>query len=119
MQSFRLKFGLHLGEDLKELEGEDRIAGGTYPPEGKYPSLARVEKKLKGGIWRVRCVATILDRHWILNTAACFLSHYRKQYNVSMYRVIVGDSKINDTEPFEQTHGIERLVLHERVNVDR
>ena len=123
MQSFRLKFDLYfyLGEDLTELDGEDRIAGGTYPPEGKYPSLVRIEKKKPKGSnnWRVRCLATILDRHWILSTAACFISRDRKQYTVSTYRVIVGDSKINETEPFEQIHGIERLVLHERVDVDR
>ena len=104
---------------MKELEGEGRIAGRTDVPEGKYPSLARVERKPTNGERVLRCVASILDRHWILSTATCFIGRYREAYNVSVFTVIVGDSIRNETEPYERIHAIERYIVHERVIADR
>ena len=99
---------------------EDRIAGGTYPPEGKYPSLVRVDFKSKEGKWSSICLASILDRHWILTSAACFATSSRKLSNVSSFRVIAGDSILNETaEPYEQVVGIERFIIHRRVQVNR
>ena len=96
---------------------ESRIHGGKEPPEGKYPSLARIEywKTFYNETgWYPWGVATIINRDWILTSAAIFTRRHHEIYNISKIRVIVGDSSINKTEPYEQIVYIERFIIHEK-----
>lgn len=104
-------------------EGQDeRIIGGTIPPEGKYPSrLARISKILPNGSLYTYCAGSILNRDWILSSARCLIKNVGKvKYrNFSRLRITVGDSKLNETEPYEQTVRIERVIIHEKLNAQR
>ena len=88
--------------------------GGTYPPDGKYPSLARIEYEYDAnGVYIPRGYASIINRDWLLSAASVYASSVME--NISHYRVVLGDSFLNDThEPYEQIVYIERIILHER-----
>ena len=59
-------------------------------------------------------VATILNRDWILTSGSMFSREYYAVVNVSRLRFIVGDSSINNSEPYEQIVGVERFMIHEK-----
>ena len=101
--------------------GEERIAGGKIAPDGKYPALARIEKNIGTGSenWIRRGCASILNRDWLLTAASVFSTHPYTYQNLSRFRVIVGDSIRNQTEPYEQTLHIQRIILHERYHGGR
>ena len=96
---------------------ESRIHGGKEPPEGKYPSLVRVEYWTNGTppSWQPWGAGSILNRDWILTSANIFCREYNRVYNISRMRIIVGDSSINNTdEPYEQIVNVDRFILHEK-----
>ena len=93
--------------------GLGRISGGQIPPEGKYPSLARIVQIAKDGTTFHVGSATILNRDWILTAGANLAWRGQQIRNMSRLRVVVGDSVLNETEPYEQTVGIERIIIHE------
>ena len=88
--------------------------GGTHPPDGKYPSLARIEYDVdENGVYIPWGIASIINRGWLLSAANNFTATSMR--NLSLYRVVLGDSFLNDThEPYEQIAYIERIILHER-----
>ena len=94
---------------------EERIIGGTVPPEGKYPSMVRVSSIQRDGSLRTHCAGSILNRDWILTGAFCFVTRRNNYRNVSRIRVIAGDTIVNEAEPYEQTLRIERFIIHEKV----
>ena len=90
-----------------------RISGGKIPSEGKYPSLARLVRIEKDGRLSHAGSATILNRDWILTSASRFGFRNQMIRNISRLRVVVGDSILNETEPYEQMVAIERVIIHE------
>ena len=90
--------------------------GGTHPPDGKYPFLARIEYDVyENGTYYRWGSASIINRDWLLSAANVFAG--TEMHNISLYRVVLGDSFLNDThEPYEQIVYIERLIIHERYN---
>ena len=105
------------------LGGKARIAGGQIPPEGKYPSLVRIidpeDKFMQDGFQRPLCGGTILNRDWVLSSGSCFARKKNMIANISKLVVVAGDSIVNQTEPYEQVVGIERVIIHRRLNADR
>ena len=93
--------------------------GGTHPPDGKYPSLARIEYDVdENGKYSRWGIASIINRDWLLAAATTFATITMR--NLSLYRVVLGDSFLNDThEPYEQIVYIERIILHERYHGGR
>ena len=74
-----------------------RIIGGTHPPEGKYPSLARIEyDRYRNGSFYDWSRATIINRDWLITAASTFAKFQMR--NISHFRVVVGDSILNETE---------------------
>ena len=99
--------------DVGKADRGERIISGTYPPEGKYPSLARLEYQVyNNGTFIDWSRATIINRDWLLSAASTFATYEMK--NLSNFRVVVGDSILNETEPYEQIVYIERVIIHER-----
>ena len=92
-----------------------RIVGGAIPAEGKYPSLVRNSYIYDKGVVQQICAGSILNRDWIISSAHCFLTPENKFENFSRLRVTAGDSVLNETEPYEQTVGIERVIIHEKL----
>ena len=102
--------------------GKARIAGGQIPPEGKYPSLVRIidpEEKSHDGFQRPLCAGTILNRDWVLTSGVCLARKGNSIVNISKLRVVAGDSIVNKTEPYEQILGIERVIIHRRLDEDQ
>ena len=94
---------------------EQRIFGGTVPPEGKYPSLARISRISEGDVLKHICAGSILNRDWILSSAHCFTTRKNKFENFSRLIITVGDSILNETEPYEQVLRIQRVIIHEKL----
>ena len=95
--------------------GQVRISGGQVPPEGKYPSLVRMINIHHN---RPECAGTILNREWILTSGICFAWKKNTIIDFSNLRVVVGDAITNETEPYEQIHEIERVIIHEDLKAD-
>ena len=54
---------------------EDRVVGGTHPPDGKYPFLARIEYDVDGnGTYIPRGYASIINHAWLLSAASVYAS---------------------------------------------
>ena len=96
-----------------------RISGGQKPPDGKYPSLARIIKIRDDGLILPWGTATILNRDWILTSGSRFAGRNQRIQNISRLRVVVGDSILSETEPYEQTVAIERFIIHEGIDTGK
>ena len=65
------------------------------------------------------CAGTILNRDWVLTSGTCFDGRKNSIRDISKLVVVAGDSIVNQTEPYEQILGIERVIIHRRLNADR
>ena len=65
------------------------------------------------------CAGTILNRDWVLTSGTCFAGRKNSIRDISKLVVVAGDSIVNQTEPYEQILGIERVIIHRRLDADR
>ncbi|XP_025096525.1 uncharacterized protein LOC112565332 [Pomacea canaliculata] len=96
---------------LKEHRYE-KIVGGSIARYGMYPWQVGVQKVYSidengyktTGHW---CGGTIINRHWVLSAAHCFLSLGKSQVMLK-----VGDYSHKVSDPGEQTLEVEELISH-------
>ena len=73
-----------------------------------------MEYNFKKGGWWSWGTATIINRDWLLTSAGSLSFEKDEIVNTSRIRIVIGDSIINETEPYEQIVYIERFIIHHK-----
>lgn len=94
-------------EDWYE-EAAQRIVGGEVAPEGRWTSVASLQR-LRDGSWNMLCGATIVDAQWALTAAHCVVSAEQGLASASTLSVVEGTS---DLRRGGRRIAVQRVVPH-------
>ncbi|GBN08993.1 Serine protease nudel, partial [Araneus ventricosus] len=84
-----------------------RIVGGENSQPGNWPWHAAV---YKNGTYA--CGATIINNHWLLSAAHCFLDHRHTYYEATL-----GMLRRRSFTPHQKTYRIDKVVPHPKFNI--
>ncbi|GBN09530.1 Serine protease nudel, partial [Araneus ventricosus] len=84
-----------------------RIVGGENSQPGNWPWHAAV---YKNGTYA--CGATVINNHWLLSAAHCFLDHRHTYYEATL-----GMLRRRSFTPHQKTYRIDKVVPHPKFNI--
>ncbi|XP_041125880.1 serine protease 56 [Polyodon spathula] len=84
-----------------------RIVGGSPAALGGWPWL--VSLRLDGGMM---CAGVLVGSSWVLTAAHCFTG----SRNENLWRVVVGEYDLTQTDPEEQVLQVNRILTHPKFN---
>ncbi|KAI1293044.1 Inactive pancreatic lipase-related protein 1 [Halotydeus destructor] len=62
------------GQYRKPVNSSGRVVHGHLPYRGQFPFMVCLVQSSDGQDWQQSCTGTILDKHWIITAAHCFLA---------------------------------------------
>merc|ERR1712168_1280911 len=86
-----------------------RVVGGNVAAPGAWPWQISLKKPGFGGFWFHTCGGSVIAPRWILTAAHCL-----KNKRVSNYRVVTGEFDLRTKDRNEETHQIEKIIVHEK-----
>ncbi|XP_053311773.1 chymotrypsin-like elastase family member 1 [Spea bombifrons] len=100
----------HCDEQLKFLEENGRVVGGTDATKNAWPWQVSLQY-LSGGYWYHTCGGSLIRTNWVLTAAHCVDSP-------NTYRVSLGDHNIYQADGTEQVIAVDKVIYHERWNTN-
>ncbi|KAM4700141.1 chymotrypsin-like elastase family member 1 [Discoglossus pictus] len=100
----------HCNEQLRYLEDNARVVGGTDAVTNSWPWQISLQY-LSGGSWYHTCGGTLIRSNWVLTAAHCV-------DRSSTYRVVVGDHNIYQNDGREQYISVQKVLIHANWNTN-
>ncbi|NWI61816.1 ACRO protein, partial [Calyptomena viridis] len=92
-------------------QGKTRVVGGTSAQAGAWPWLISIQDPKQPGTGHL-CGGSLISLQWVLTAAHCFV----KAGNISIWRVLIGATRLTEPGPEAELRHIKRLVTHEDYN---
>ncbi|NXG57906.1 ACRO protein, partial [Hemiprocne comata] len=91
--------------------GMSRVVGGTNAWPGAWPWIVSIQNPWQTGMGHI-CGGSLISPQWVLTAAHCFVE---TRY-VTMWRVVIGATRLSQLGPEAQVRNIRRLLVHEHYN---
>ncbi|XP_074786982.1 acrosin-like [Athene noctua] len=88
-------------------DGTSPVLGGKDALAGSQPWIVSIQDPWAAGTGHV-CGGSLISPQWVLTAAHCFL----EARNVTMWRVVVGATRLTQLGPEAQVRNIKRLLVH-------
>ncbi|XP_059691130.1 acrosin-like [Gavia stellata] len=88
--------------------GVSRVVGGTDAQPGAWPWIVSIQDPWKTGTGHT-CGGSLISPQWVLTAAHCFI----EARHITMWRVVVGATRLTQLGPEAQVRTIKRLLVHE------
>ncbi|XP_074746698.1 acrosin-like [Strix uralensis] len=89
-------------------DGTSRVVGGTDAQPGAWPWIVSIQKPWRRGTRHV-CGGSLISPQWVLTAAHCFT----KARHITMWRVVVGTTRLTQPGPEAQVRTVKQLLVHE------
>ncbi|XP_074428692.1 acrosin-like [Larus michahellis] len=91
--------------------GTSRVVGGTDAQPGAWPWIVSIQDPWEAGTGHI-CGGSLISSQWVLTAAHCFIN----ARHISMWRVVVGATRLSRLGPEVQVRNIRRLLVHQHYN---
>ncbi|XP_071624247.1 acrosin-like [Heliangelus exortis] len=88
--------------------GSSRVVGGRDTRPGAWPWTVSIQNPWKIGTGHV-CGGSLISPQWVLSAAHCFI----RARHVTLWRVVVGATRLSQLGPETQVRSIRHLLVHE------
>ncbi|XP_068269534.1 acrosin-like [Nyctibius grandis] len=88
--------------------GTSRVVGGTDAQPGAWPWIISIQDPWEAGTGHV-CGGSLISPQWVLTAAHCFI----EARHISMWRVVIGATRLTQLGPEAQVRHIKCLLVHE------
>ncbi|NWX50956.1 ACRO protein, partial [Steatornis caripensis] len=89
--------------------GTSRVVGGTDAQPGAWPWIVSIQDPSEAGTGHI-CGGSLISSQWVLTAAHCFIE---AKY-ITMWRVVVGTTRLIQLGPEAQVRNIKRVIVHEQ-----
>merc|ERR1719334_291622 len=87
-----------------------RIIGGSQAAPGAWPWMISLKRPSDSGrFWFHICGGSVISPYWILTAAHCL-----KGKEISKIRVVTGEFDFKTKDPNEETHEVDKIIVHEK-----
>ncbi|KAM4700139.1 chymotrypsin-like elastase family member 1 [Discoglossus pictus] len=100
----------HCNEDIKFLEENSRVVGGTNAAKNAWPWQVSLQY-LSGSSWYHTCGGSLIRANWVLTAAHCV-------DRVVSFRVSLGDHNLSLNDGTEQVIAVSKVVKHASWNTN-
>ncbi|XP_055655888.1 acrosin-like [Falco peregrinus] len=88
--------------------GMSRVVGGTDAQAGAWPWIVSIQNPWQAGTGHT-CGGSLISAQWVLTAAHCFI----EASYITMWRVVIGATRLTQLGPEAQVRNIKRLLLHQ------
>ncbi|XP_055655898.1 acrosin-like [Falco peregrinus] len=88
--------------------GTSRVVGGTDAQAGAWPWIVSIQNPWQAGTGHT-CGGSLISAQWVLTAAHCFI----EASYITMWRVVIGATRLTQLGPEAQVRNIKRLLLHQ------